>query len=90
MKYISNVAEFNFLTQIVVMMYEDPTKDVRSDERFHIEIHFSPGMIIGCNNTEPEGPGFRPIGKMGKSETVRKLFCYGGISRGKVVFSVRN
>lgn len=51
MRYIAAVSEFNFLTQIVIMMYEDPSKEVTSDERFHIELHFSPGMVIrGLDN----------------------------------------
>jgi hypothetical protein len=26
------------------MLYEDPTKNHESQERFHIELHFSPGV----------------------------------------------
>ncbi|XP_055337763.1 inositol hexakisphosphate and diphosphoinositol-pentakisphosphate kinase 2-like isoform X2 [Paramacrobiotus metropolitanus] len=67
MKYISTVSEFNFLTQIVIMMYEDPNKELRSEERFHIEIHFSPGMMLRNEDVEDtEGPGFRTVGSVGK------------------------
>ncbi|OQV16333.1 Inositol hexakisphosphate and diphosphoinositol-pentakisphosphate kinase [Hypsibius exemplaris] len=63
MAYISSVPEFNFLTQIVIMMYEDPKKDINSDDRFHIELHFSPGMLLRSDDLEPEGPGFWSMGK---------------------------
>lgn len=42
------------------MLYEDPTKDVQSEERFHIELHFSPGVNCCVAKNGPEGPGFRP------------------------------
>lgn len=32
------------MTQIVLMLYEDPQADKDSDKRFHIELHFSPGV----------------------------------------------
>ncbi|GAU99688.1 hypothetical protein RvY_10649 [Ramazzottius varieornatus] len=53
MTFVSAVPEFNFLTQIVIMQYEDPTKPVDSEERFHIELHFSPGMQIKDSETNP-------------------------------------
>lgn len=43
LSYISEVSELNYMTQIVIMLYEDETKDVLSEERFHVELHFSPG-----------------------------------------------
>jgi inositol hexakisphosphate/diphosphoinositol-pentakisphosphate kinase len=33
MEYLSAVSELNYLTQIVIMLYEDPTKALTSDER---------------------------------------------------------
>jgi inositol hexakisphosphate/diphosphoinositol-pentakisphosphate kinase len=33
MEYVSAVPELNYLTQIVIMLYEDPTKDEQSEER---------------------------------------------------------
>lgn len=42
------------------MLYEDPTKDVSSDERFHVELHFSPGVNCCVQKELPPGPGFRP------------------------------
>ncbi|XP_056016009.1 inositol hexakisphosphate and diphosphoinositol-pentakisphosphate kinase 2-like isoform X4 [Ostrea edulis] len=41
--FINNTPELNYMTQIIIMMFEDPSKDSSSDERFHIELHFSPG-----------------------------------------------
>lgn len=31
------------MTQLVLMLYEDPEADPLSDHRFHVELHFSPG-----------------------------------------------
>ena len=42
------------------MLYEDPTKDPTSDERFHVELHFSPGVNCCVQKDLPPGPGFRP------------------------------
>lgn len=44
MEYFSAVPELNYMTQIVLMLYEDPQADSNSDKRFHIELHFSPGV----------------------------------------------
>ncbi|XP_065559018.1 inositol hexakisphosphate and diphosphoinositol-pentakisphosphate kinase-like [Artemia franciscana] len=48
MKYVSKIPELSYFTQIVIMAYEDTTKDLASDGRFHIELLFSPGMNWGC------------------------------------------
>ncbi|XP_031625387.1 inositol hexakisphosphate and diphosphoinositol-pentakisphosphate kinase isoform X4 [Contarinia nasturtii] len=60
MEYISIVSELNYMSQIVVMLYEDPTKNVLSEERFHVELHFSPGVNCCVQKNLPPGPGFRP------------------------------
>nr|CAH7742232.1 unnamed protein product [Callosobruchus chinensis] len=60
MEYISMVSELNYMSQIVIMLYEDPTKDPCSEERFHIELHFSPGVNCCVQKNLPPGPGFRP------------------------------
>ncbi|ODM97795.1 Inositol hexakisphosphate and diphosphoinositol-pentakisphosphate kinase [Orchesella cincta] len=60
MEYLCVVNELNYLTQIVIMLYEDPTKDPSSEERFHVELHFSPGTTCCVHKTVPPGPGFRP------------------------------
>ncbi|XP_061103171.1 inositol hexakisphosphate and diphosphoinositol-pentakisphosphate kinase 2-like isoform X3 [Conger conger] len=61
MDYLSAVTELNYMTQIVIMLYEDNNKDPTSEERFHVELHFSPG-VKGCDEEEnaPLGFGFRP------------------------------
>jgi len=43
------------MSQIVVMLYEDPTKDVSSEERFHVELHFSPGVNCCVQKNLPPG-----------------------------------
>ena len=60
MEYVSLVSELNYMTQVVIMLYEDPTKDISSDERFHVELHFSPGVNCCVQKELPPGPGFRP------------------------------
>ncbi|XP_072348841.1 inositol hexakisphosphate and diphosphoinositol-pentakisphosphate kinase 2 isoform X3 [Scyliorhinus torazame] len=61
MGYLGAVSELNYMTQIVIMLYEDNNKDPSSEERFHVELHFSPGAK-GCDEDEnaPTGSGFRP------------------------------
>lgn len=90
MDYLSAVSELNYMTQIVIMLYEDNNKvkafvllyvscapvcqcpyscvcvyicgqDPSSEERFHVELHFSPG-VKSCRDEEnaPMGFGFRP------------------------------
>lgn len=54
------VSELNYMSQVVIMLYEDPTKDPSSDERFHVELHFSPGVNCCVQKNLPPGPGFRP------------------------------
>jgi hypothetical protein len=44
LEFLSEIPELNYMTQLVLMLYEDPTADVASDNRFHIELHFSPGL----------------------------------------------
>ncbi|KAM6059463.1 inositol hexakisphosphate and diphosphoinositol-pentakisphosphate kinase 1 isoform 2-T3 [Theristicus caerulescens] len=61
MDYLSAISELNYMTQIVIMLYEDNNKDPSSEERFHVELHFSPG-VKGCeeDRNAPTGFGFRP------------------------------
>ncbi|XP_038045687.1 inositol hexakisphosphate and diphosphoinositol-pentakisphosphate kinase 2-like isoform X2 [Patiria miniata] len=59
MSYIGEVKELNYMTQIVLMLYEDPTKEPMSEERFRVELHFSSGAK-GCNATDmPTVGGYR-------------------------------
>ena len=41
--YYGTVSELNYLSQIVIMVYEDANVPEESEERFHVELHFSPG-----------------------------------------------
>nr|CAH8874372.1 unnamed protein product [Trichobilharzia regenti] len=58
MDYVSSVSEINYLAQIVIMIYEDPTVEPKTEKRFHVELHFSPGAFALCHDL-PEGSGFR-------------------------------
>ncbi|XP_041965816.1 inositol hexakisphosphate and diphosphoinositol-pentakisphosphate kinase 1 isoform X3 [Alosa sapidissima] len=61
MDYLGAVSELNYMTQIVIMLYEDNNKDPSSEERFHVELHFSPGVKGGDDDDNaPLGFGFRP------------------------------
>lgn len=90
MDYLKVVSELNYMTQIVIMLYEDPNKvklesafyyetsvevtvyvmaavsfqDLSSEERFHVELHFSPGAK-GCEEDKnlPSGFGYRPASR---------------------------
>ena len=94
MEYVSLVSELNYMTQIVVMLYEDPTKEDNSEERFHVELHFSPGVNCCVQKDLPPGPGFRPHSR--NNEQVRKgwssslgLSVRGRFKKGKLVdFSI--
>ncbi|XP_011329782.2 inositol hexakisphosphate and diphosphoinositol-pentakisphosphate kinase 2 isoform X5 [Ooceraea biroi] len=70
MEYVSMVSELNYMSQIVVMLYEDPTKDPCSEERFHVELHFSPGVNCCVQKNLPPGPGFRPHSRNESSHNV--------------------
>lgn len=71
------VSELNYMSQVVVMLYEDPTKDPCSEERFHVELHFSPGVNCCVQKNLPPGPGFRPHSRnesAASKNTVRNCF----------------
>lgn len=106
MDYLSAVSELNYMTQIVIMLYEDndkvsralggrlrrwasvssclcvrPLQEPTSEERFHVELHFSPG-VKGCEDEEnaPLGSGFRPA-----SSEVRHSFSQQRLEKPKCV-----
>ena len=56
------------MTQIVLMLYEDPQADKNSDKRFHIELHFSPG--VKCQ-FEVAGKDSRLSGLQNKNDSLR-------------------
>ncbi|XP_059825447.1 inositol hexakisphosphate and diphosphoinositol-pentakisphosphate kinase 2 isoform X6 [Hypanus sabinus] len=70
MGYLNYTSELNYMTQIVIMLYEDPNKDLTSEERFHVELHFSPGAK-GCEEDKnlPSGFGYRPASRENDSGT---------------------
>ncbi|CAI2735777.1 unnamed protein product [Schistosoma spindalis] len=70
MDYVSSISEINYLAQIVIMIYEDPTVEPKTEKRFHVELHFSPGAFALCHDL-PEGSGFRS-GKLVQSEHLVK------------------
>ncbi|XP_074107628.1 inositol hexakisphosphate and diphosphoinositol-pentakisphosphate kinase isoform X11 [Cotesia typhae] len=72
MEYVSMVSELNYMSQIVVMLYEDPTKDPSSEERFHVELHFSPGVNCCVQKNLPPGPGFRPHSRNESSHNLQE------------------
>lgn len=42
-EFLAEVPELNYMTQIVLMLYEDPKADPLSENRFHVEMYFCPG-----------------------------------------------
>nr|XP_039247814.1 inositol hexakisphosphate and diphosphoinositol-pentakisphosphate kinase 2-like isoform X3 [Styela clava] len=64
MEYVNAVSELNYMTQIVIMLYEDPNEDPSSEKRFHVELHFSPGARGTFPDVDfPQGGGFRPASR---------------------------
>ncbi|VDM49096.1 unnamed protein product [Toxocara canis] len=55
MHFLAGVTEFNYMTQVVLMVYEDSRADSekRGTDRFHIELLFSPGLYP-CFQSEKE------------------------------------
>ncbi|XP_058132826.1 inositol hexakisphosphate and diphosphoinositol-pentakisphosphate kinase 2 isoform X9 [Dasypus novemcinctus] len=74
MDYLNVVNELNYMTQIVIMLYEDPNKDLSSEERFHVELHFSPGAK-GCEEDKnlPSGYGYRPASRENEGRKSLKI-----------------
>ncbi|XP_033623367.1 inositol hexakisphosphate and diphosphoinositol-pentakisphosphate kinase 2 isoform X7 [Fukomys damarensis] len=74
MDYLNVVSELNYMTQIVIMLYEDPNKDLSSEERFHVELHFSPGAK-GCEEDKnlPSGYGYRPASRESEGKRAFKI-----------------
>ncbi|WKX90663.1 hypothetical protein Q1695_009481 [Nippostrongylus brasiliensis] len=85
MNFLSGVTEFNYMTQVVLMVYEDSRADSTATgmERFHIELLFSPGLYP-CFLTEKERiyeSRFNKSNGMTKSHS-REGNCNGSISPG--------
>ncbi|KAK5982361.1 Inositol hexakisphosphate and diphosphoinositol-pentakisphosphate kinase, partial [Trichostrongylus colubriformis] len=85
MNFLSGVTEFNYMTQVVLMVYEDSRTDstATGTERFHIELLFSPGLYP-CFLTEKERIYENRLNKsngMTKSHS-REGNCNGSVSPG--------
>ncbi|XP_071825202.1 inositol hexakisphosphate and diphosphoinositol-pentakisphosphate kinase 2-like isoform X2 [Apostichopus japonicus] len=73
-EYLSAVKELNYMTQIVIMLYEDPSKDPSSEERFRVELHFSPGAKAGEDkDTFPNTYGYRSCGGTGNASPIENM-----------------
>ncbi|XP_052802088.1 inositol hexakisphosphate and diphosphoinositol-pentakisphosphate kinase 2-like isoform X5 [Mya arenaria] len=75
MDFLSTTPELNYMTQINIMMFEDPSKDPASPEKYHVELHFSPGAYTSSdkNVVNPVSSGYRTSflvrqGKKGKNK----------------------
>lgn len=87
MEYVSMVSELNYMSQIVVMLYEDPNKELTSDERFHVELHFSPGVNCCVQKNLPKGPGFRPHSRNDSSQSKNTVSCFNYESRNMILIT---
>ena len=74
--YVSRVSELNYMTQIVIMLYEDPNKPIDSPDRFHIELHFSPGAKAYQEDSYPQGTGFRPASQPPSRDVSKICHCH--------------
>ena len=68
---IHNVPELNYLTQIVFLLYEDLSKPEKSDIRYCVYVHFSPGVRSRDELTAPQSDDID--GKQIQSQIVKRL-----------------
>ena len=68
---IHNVPELNYLTQIVFLLYEDLSKPEKSDLRYCVYVHFSPGVRSRDELTAPQSDDID--GKQIQSQIVKRL-----------------
>lgn len=45
MQHIETLPQLSYMTQIVFLLFENMAKPVDSEERFRVEVHFSPGAV---------------------------------------------
>uniref|UniRef100_A0AAF5Q144 Inositol hexakisphosphate and diphosphoinositol-pentakisphosphate kinase n=2 Tax=Wuchereria bancrofti TaxID=6293 RepID=A0AAF5Q144_WUCBA len=85
MHFLSSVTEYNYMTQVVLMVYEDSrtTSTKQGTDRFHIELLFSPGLYP-CFLTEkeriyetrfPNSSGKQSSGPMGTKSKLSTRNC---------------
>uniref|UniRef100_G1RK22 Inositol hexakisphosphate and diphosphoinositol-pentakisphosphate kinase n=1 Tax=Nomascus leucogenys TaxID=61853 RepID=G1RK22_NOMLE len=78
MDYLNVVNELNYMTQIVIMLYEDPNKVNRALDlfshfenvlgEFHHIGHFSPGAKVVKRQNLPSGYGYRQLQRGNENE----------------------
>ncbi|PAV90193.1 hypothetical protein WR25_17243 [Diploscapter pachys] len=68
LSFLSGVTEFNYMTQVVLMVYEDSRSDIDEKDRFHIELLFSPGLYP-CFLTEKEKIYENRLNKVSKTQS---------------------
>ena len=73
-EHINEISELSYLTQIVLMQYEDPMVDIHSDQRFHVELYFSPGLktpdqVIDMGKNKTRKSASKKKAKKDKSRT---------------------
>ncbi|XP_065175495.1 inositol hexakisphosphate and diphosphoinositol-pentakisphosphate kinase 2-like isoform X1 [Sycon ciliatum] len=56
MQYISTVAEYSYMTQIVFLLYEATTKELEDEDRFRLEVLMSPGASVQLVDEVPTPP----------------------------------
>ena len=44
MEKVGRFSELNYMTQIVIMLFEDDSEPYDSDTRYRVDVHFSPGV----------------------------------------------
>lgn len=76
-KFISSITEFNYMSQLVIMLYEDTSKDADSDQRFHVELHFSPGALHCLQTSHVPSLGYRPKSRENSDQKAQSPFSMG-------------
>ena len=69
------MSELSYLTQIVLMQYEDPMADLHSENRFQVELYFSPGLktpdqLLNSSNNRrmKKGKATQPVKLQSRTE----------------------
>ena len=86
MSFLGEVPELNYMTQIVLLLYEDPKADPLSENRFHVEMHFSPGAKT---MDDPEFLARNSPTRKRSEEDVRISSAAGGSTTGNVYTTSR-
>ncbi|KAL4224183.1 Inositol hexakisphosphate and diphosphoinositol-pentakisphosphate kinase 2 [Mactra antiquata] len=75
MEFLSTTPELNYMTQINIMMFEDPSKEPGSPEKFHVELLFSPGAYTSSDKTvvNPASSGYRTSFLVRQSKTSHEV-----------------